>query len=188
MGIQLTPVMFLTRRKSVLIRSVCVRTRKCLLLWAYCSIAYCLLPIAVLHIESGQAGWLVGCWVGKKGAAVERAMCLTRQPGARPTAIIFAAHSLWQATSMVVDCQGLLCKQGQSRGASNVCVGHFLAARCLFLCRDAFAAAFAQELDAFYVGSPGAITEGQTIFKMDFLFERWKQSIQRGQSSLDGLS
>ena len=29
-------------------------------------------------------------------------MCLTRQPGARPTAIIFAAHSLWQATSMVV--------------------------------------------------------------------------------------
>ena len=87
-----------------------------------------------------------------------------------------------------VDCQGLLCKQGQSRGASNVCVGHFLAARCLFLCRDAFAAAFAQELDAFYVGSPGAITEGQTIIKMDFLFERWKQSIQRGQSSLDGLS
>ena len=57
------------------------------------------------------------------------------------------------------------------QGASNVCVGHFLAARCLFLCRDAFAAAFAQELDAFYVGSPGAITEGQTIFKMDFLFE-----------------
>ena len=87
-----------------------------------------------------------------------------------------------------MDCQGLLCKQGQSRGASNVCVGHFLAARCLFLCRDAFAAAFAQELDAFYVGSPGAITEGQTIIKMDFLFERWKQSIQRGQSSLDGLS
>ena len=38
-----------------------------------------------------------------------------------------------------VDCQGLLCKQGQSWGASNVCVGHFLAARCLFLCRDAFA-------------------------------------------------
>ena len=69
-----------------------------------------------------------------------------------------------------MDCQGLLCKQGQSRGASNVCVGHFLAARCLFLCRDAFAAAFAQELDAFYVGSPGAITEGQIIFKMDFLF------------------
>ena len=32
MGIQLTPVMFLTRRKSVLIRSVCVRTRKCFLL------------------------------------------------------------------------------------------------------------------------------------------------------------
>ena len=80
-----------------------------------------------------------------------------------------------------MDCQGLLCKQGQSRGASNVCVGHFLAAWCLFLCRDAFAAAFAQELDAFYVGSPGAITEGQTIFKMDFIFERWKQSIQRGQ-------
>ena len=48
-------------------------------------------------------GWLVGwCWAGKKGAAAERAMCLTRQPGARPTAIIFAAHSLWQATSMVV--------------------------------------------------------------------------------------
>ena len=42
-------------------------------------------------------GWVLG---GKK--AVERAMCLTRQPGARPTAIIFAAHSLWQATSMVV--------------------------------------------------------------------------------------
>ena len=38
-----------------------------------------------------------------------------------------------------VDCQGLVCKQGQSWGASNVCVGHFLAARCLFLCRDAFA-------------------------------------------------
>ena len=132
MGIQLTPVMFLTRRKSVLIRSVCVRTRKCLLLQAYCSIAH-----------RKWAGWVVG-WVlgGKKGAAAEQAMCLTRQPGARPTAIIFWS-SLLMASNVDggdrVDCQGLLCKQGQSWGASNVCVGHFLAARCLFLCRDAFA-------------------------------------------------
>ena len=92
MEIQLTPVMFLTRRKSVLIRSVCVRTRKCLLLQAYCSIAH-----------RKWAGWVVG-WVlgGKKGAAAEQAMCLTRQPGAGLTALIFGAHGLWQATSMVV--------------------------------------------------------------------------------------
>ena len=104
---------------------------------------YCLLPIAYCSIAHRKwAGWVVG-WVlgGKKGSSGQ-AMCLTRQPGARPTAIIF--WSSWLMASNVdggdrVDCQGLVCKQGQSWGASNVCVGHFLAARCLFLCRDAFA-------------------------------------------------
>ena len=110
-------------------------------------------------------------------------MCLTRQPGARPTAIIFAAHSLWQATSMVViewivkDC---FASKGKA-GAQAMFVLDIFLRRGAYSCAGMLLQAFAQELDAFYVGSPGAITEGQTLFKMDFIFERWKQSIQRGQ-------
>ena len=132
MGIQLTPVMFLTRRKSVLIRSVCVRTRKCLLLQAYCSIAH-----------RKWAGWVVG-WVlgGKKGSSGGARNVFNKTTWCGTNRTHFWRS--WLMASNVdggdrVDCQGLVCKQGQSWGASNVCVGHFLAARCLFLCRDAFA-------------------------------------------------
>ena len=126
---------------------------------------------------------------GKK--AVERAMCLTRQPGARPTALIFGAHSLWQATWMVVIgwiVKDYFASKGKA-GAQAMFVLDIFLRQGAYSCAGMLLQAFAQELDAFYVGSPGAITEGQTIFKMDFLFERWKQSIQkRGQSGVDGLS
>ena len=152
MGIQLTPVMFLTRRKSVLIRSVCVRTRKCLLLQAYCSIAH-----------RKWAGWVVG-WVlgGKKGAAAEQAMCLRRQPGAGLTALIFGAHGLWQATSMVVIewiVKDYFASKGKA-GAQAMFVLDIFLRQGAYSCAGMLLQAFAQELDAFYVGSPGCNYRG----------------------------
>ena len=147
MEIQLTPVMFLTRRKSVLIRSVCVRTRKCLLLQAYCSIAH-----------RKWAGWVVG-WVlgGKKGSSggARNVFNKTTWCGTNRT-------HFWQATSMVVIewiVKDYFASKGKA-GAQAMFVLDIFLRQGAYSCAGMLLQAFAQELDAFYVGSPGCNYRG----------------------------